>query len=148
MFNRAYVFLVAALVAASGCIVEPSDRLCFADGSCIFVEVADEPNARRRGLMHRESIPADHGMLFIFEADGLHGIWMKNMQFPIDLIWADNDSTVVDVKADAPPCRMDPCTIYLPNQTARYVVEVNANYTRKHGIDVGDRLKMPKLSTN
>jgi hypothetical protein len=88
------------------------------------VMVSDEDRAM--GLMFRPSLPADRGLLFVFEQPGFHGIWMKNCRFPIDIVWLDEAGRVVDVAASAPPCKSEPCPVYHPMRRASYVIEVNA----------------------
>ncbi|MBI5252912.1 MAG: DUF192 domain-containing protein, partial [Euryarchaeota archaeon] len=57
-------------------------------------------------------------------------IWMKNMLFPLDIIWLDSDLKVVHIEHDIPPCKEESCPIYLPSSPARYILEVNANVTK------------------
>ena len=105
----------------------------------IKAEIADTHLKRIIGLMSKKSLPEDQGMLFVFNQDGFHSIWMMNMSFPIDIIWIDNEKKVVDVVKNARPCRLS-CTTYKPKEKARYVLEVNANFTEKNGIKIGAEL--------
>jgi len=100
----------------------------------------DTPPAVERGLMFRESLPPNEGMLFVFEQTGVYPFWMKNTLIPLDIIWLDEDWRIVSIAAAVPPCRADPCPTYPPAGPARYVVEVNAGFTRTHGIVRGDRV--------
>jgi len=115
---------------------ETYTAVCFSS-SCVNVEVADTPFKRQLGLMHRESLPPDHGMLFVFGEEGLRPFWMKNTLIPLDIIWMDSDLEVVHIE-HATPCRGDPCTTYAPQAHARYVLEVNAGYAAEHDIKAGD----------
>ena len=119
--------------------VDNSDGIsgvCFAGKQCIEVEIMDEPRERARGLMYRESLDEDKGMLFIFPEEGDYGFWMKNMQFPIDIIWI-NSGKIVHIERDVPPCESEPCATYTPKKKAKYVLEVVANFTLENGIDPG-----------
>lgn len=113
----------------------------------ILVEVADTPAARERGLSGRASIEgtslrqgsgASKGMLFIFDSDDSWGIWMKDMRFPIDIIWADAQGTVLTVLPEVSPDTY-PQTFY-PAQPARYVLEVPAGFAEAHNIAKGSLL--------
>ena len=88
------------------------------------VEVAAEPRARRRGLMHRPELPADAGMLFVFPDDTTGGFWMKDTYVPLTIAFARADGTIVAVR-DMEPCWADPCPSYRPGQAYRMALEVN-----------------------
>jgi len=105
----------------------------------IKAEIANTTLKRIRGLMFRKNLPEDQGMLFVFNQDGFHGIWMMNMSFPIDIVWVNEEKKVVDVVRDVQPCKLL-CPSYRPKEKARYVLEVNANFTEKHGVKIGSEL--------
>ena len=91
----------------------------------IFVEVAITPEERQRGLMERESLQEDNGMLFVFSEEDTYSFWMKNMKISLDIIWINADGNVVYFVEDVPPCVQSPCQTYSPNADALYVLEVN-----------------------
>lgn len=107
-------------------------------GTTLHVEVADEPSELRKGLMYRESLDEDRGMLFIFENVNYHTFWMKNTRIPLDMLWIGEDWKIVDIKENVPPCDTPTCPNYLPASLARYVLEVNAGWVKKNGISIGD----------
>lgn len=116
------------------------DTMCFGE-VCYDVEIADEPQERRDWLMRRESMPDDHGMLFVFPENGIHRFWMKNTLIPLDMIWLDEEMTVVHVETDVPPCKADPCPSYWPFDIgARYVLELNAWQIELFEIEVWDQM--------
>lgn len=117
---------------------EPIFRVCLHD-ICIEVEIADTDNERQRGLMYRESLPEDKGMLFIFDYKAPHSFWMKHMNFPLDILWIDKDKKIVDIKTNAPPCN-EICESLIPGDKAFYVLEVNAGFAKKNKIRMGDRV--------
>ena len=86
--------------------------------------------------MSRKYLPEDQGMLFVFNQDGFHSILMMNMSFSIDIIWIDNEKNVVDVVKNAQPCKLN-CPIYKPKQKAKYILELNANFTEEYKIKIG-----------
>ncbi len=106
----------------------------------LVLEIASTPEKRATGLMYRSSLGEKHGMLFVFEEPGPHAIWMKNVRFPLDILWLDEEMRVVHIIRNAPPCRTDPCPVYAPPVDAAYVLELPANATLKHGIGIGAQL--------
>jgi uncharacterized membrane protein (UPF0127 family) len=106
-------------------------------GKVLQSEVMVKDEDRAMGLMFRPSLPADRGMLFVFEQPGFHGIWMKNCRFPIDIVWLDERRQVVDVAAAVPPCTAEPCPVYHPMRRASYVVELNAGLAGREQVKRG-----------
>jgi len=102
------------------------------------VEVSDNRDTRMKGLMEREKLDADKGMLFIFEDERIPAFWMKNMKIPLDMVFMDKDYKVVDYFENVPACTADPCPHYLPSVNSKYVVEVNAGTVDKIGLQKGD----------
>ena len=90
------------------------------------LEVAQDRAAREKGLMNRESLDENTGMLFVFDAPGNHGFWMKNTLIPLDIIWLSKSQQVIHY-VQAQPCTTENCTVYRPSPTAQaaYVVELN-----------------------
>jgi uncharacterized protein len=127
-------------VTASGQWKQPTATVTFRGGVQVRAEIVDTPTAIERGLMFRESLSPNEGMLFVFERSGFYPFWMKNTLISLDIIWLDEEWRIVSIAASVPPCRADPCPTYPPGGTARYVVEVNAGFTRRHGVARGDRV--------
>ena len=115
------------------------------DGAAIAVEVVADPETRALGLMHRPVLRADKGMLFLFPDTDVHSFWMKDTLIPLDMIWIDEGSRVVDVKANVPPCKADPCPSYTPSGPARYVLELAAGQAAPHGVIAGSRLTIRNI---
>jgi uncharacterized membrane protein (UPF0127 family) len=114
--------------------------LTLPSGKVLQVEVMVEDEDRAMGLMFRPSLPADRGMLFVFEGADFHSIWMKNCRFPIDILWLDETRRIVHLAEAVPPCRADPCPTYSPLRRAAYVVELNAGQARREQATVGTRV--------
>jgi len=117
----------------------------FFDNEVMFkVELAETSAEKTKGLMYRTELPEEHGMLFIFEKDSPRNFWMKNTLIPLDMIFINSELEVVEVKANVPPCKDDPCPSY-PSEPARYVLEVNGGLAEKKGIKAGSivTLKLP-----
>ena len=104
----------------------------------LTVEIADDSEKTARGLMFRDRLADDRGMLFIFEKEHKHQFWMMNMKFNLDIIWLDANGKVVYVVEDAEPCideaHTSLCT-YSPDEPAKYVLEVNSGFVKEHGIN-------------
>jgi hypothetical protein len=107
----------------------------------VAVEVADDDEERQLGLMNRESLPADAGMLFVFEEDSSGGFWMKNTLIPLSIAFADAGGTILRI-LDMEPCEADPCEIYDPGVFYRSALEVNMGAFDRLGVEEGDRLRL------
>ncbi len=101
-----------------------------------IIEIADTPKKREQGLSNRESLPQDHGLLFVFEQEGEHGFWMKDMNFPIDIMWLDKDKKVVFIKENALPEKYP--EVYSNEVLALYVLETNVGFVKEHNLKIGD----------
>jgi uncharacterized membrane protein (UPF0127 family) len=117
----------------------------FPDRSRVHAELATTEVERERGLMKRTSLGDLDGMLFVFEAPGLHAFWMKDTLISLDMLWLDADGKVVSVAESVPPCKTPQCPTYPPRAEASYVLEVNAGFAKKHGVRVGDTLSVSGL---
>jgi len=102
----------------------------------LTVEIASDPIKRARGLMFRESLGEDEGMLFVFDKSSKHGFWMMNTTIPLDAVHFNEKKEVVDIIA-MDPCKSIPCKTYHPKADSRYVLEVNQNFSRKNNITEG-----------
>jgi hypothetical protein len=129
------LLLTLAVVSASPAATQP---VCIApDGTRIRLELAISDEERALGLMFRDSLPAEAGMLFVFAQDDRWPFWMKNTFVALDLVWLDGAGAVVDVRANVQPCRTDPCPSYAPVAKGRAVLEVNTGFAKAHGIAAG-----------
>ncbi|MBI2579037.1 MAG: DUF192 domain-containing protein [Candidatus Aenigmarchaeota archaeon] len=106
----------------------------------ITAEIADNPITQARGLMFREALPEGQGMIFIYGDEAPRSFWMKNTLIPLDLIFADSGGTVVDIKENFEPCESFECPRYV-SKPAKYVLEVNGGFVKKHGIAKGGRMR-------
>lgn len=101
------------------------------------VELADSDDERTLGLSGSEPLGQKRGMLFEFETNGFWGIWMKDMNYPIDIIWLNERKSVVHIEQYITP-ESYPRT-FMPPVPARYVLELEADATEKYGIKQGDQ---------
>lgn len=111
------------------------------DNTVIEVEIAETPLARERGLSGRKTLGENKGMLFVFGEKNYHSFWMKEMKFPIDIIWISDDK-VVDIAHNVPIVASEFLKIYQPKEPVNFVLEVNAGFSEKHDVKVGDRVEI------
>jgi len=111
-------------------------------GERFSVEIADTSEKQALGLMYRDSLPADHGMLFVFQDEQPRSFWMKNTRIPLDILFFDKSLKLVSASLDARPCRVRRCPTYPSVLPAMYVLELNAGKARELGIGPGDRLQL------
>ncbi len=107
----------------------------------ITVSIADNEEERSKGLSGVESLEAEEGKLFIFDKEGRYGFWMKDMLFPIDIIWIDNSGHIVHIEEGVLPDSYP--TIYSSPVPARFVLEVNAFFVDTFRVKVGDKVSIP-----
>jgi len=118
----------------------------YPNGTRIQVELADTDEKRARGLMFRDHLARDRGMLFIFSEPGQWSFWMKNTKVSIDILWLDHKKKIVDLVENLPGCVGDPCLQYQPAQEATYALEVPAGTVGRQKLARGMQLSfdLPK----
>ena len=113
----------------------------------IPVELARTPAEQKQGLSYRTSLGKNKGMLFIFEKPGLYRFWMPNMNFPIDMIWINENKRIVSINENVPPLKdISKPIYYQPEKLSLYVLEVNASFAREHNIKIKDQLIFQNIS--
>ncbi len=115
--------------------------ITFPNGHTVQAEVARTPKEHALGLMGRTSLPPNHGMLFIFKNEEVHGFWMKNTLLVLDMIWLDSQKRIIDIIENAPPCKKDPCPSFGPSSKSLFVLEINGGMARKQALKIGMTLK-------
>ncbi len=103
----------------------------------IKVELAQNPFSWKKGLSGRSDLAANSGMLFIFATEDRQAIWMKDMKFPIDIIWINNGA-IIDMAQNVEPTMVEPLPVYLPRLPARMVLEVKAGMADKNNWKIGE----------
>lgn len=101
----------------------------------VYVELARTPSEMSRGLSGRKSLPEDRGMLFVYDAAGFYHFWMPDMHFSIDIIWLDENYTIVDITYDLSPDTYP--ETFTSAQPAQYVLEVNAGWADLNEVSIG-----------
>jgi uncharacterized protein len=136
---RALVLAIAVLVCSSCTARDPSVVL---NGERFTVELAETSEKHALGLMFRDSMADDHGMLFLFPTESRRTFWMRNTRIPLDILYFDANLRLVSVAADTPPCRTQRCPTYLSAGPAKYVLELNAGKAAELGVGPGDVLEL------
>lgn len=108
------------------------------DSISLKTDVSSTSHERTIGLSKYEKLSEDQAMLFVFERKGLYSFWMRDMKFPIDIIWLDENKTIVSIKENADP--IDFPQSYAPETEALYVLETVAGFIEKNNIQKGQNL--------
>lgn len=108
----------------------------------MIVEVADTKSSRELGLSGRSKMETNEGLLFVFDVPGRYGFWMKDMVFPLDIIWINQNGVVVEVERNVKPDSY-PKT-FINASPASYVLELTAGVAEKQGVYIGSKIKMFK----
>ena len=103
------------------------------------LEIANTVRSREKGLMQRDSMPADHGMIFVFDQEQRLGFYMKNTRIPLDILFVNDGGKVVSIKQMKP---YDLTTTY-SDAPAKWAIELNAGQAASAGVKVGDMLEIP-----
>jgi uncharacterized membrane protein (UPF0127 family) len=109
------------------------------DGVVLSIDLATTQTEQRQGLSGRDSMPPDHGMLFVFQSEDYWSFWMFEMKFPLDMIWFNSSRQAVFFEQNLPPCGPTSCQVFTPTVKAMYVLEVNAGFIAAHRISLGDQ---------
>jgi uncharacterized membrane protein (UPF0127 family) len=143
MSMRASLLAPAALLAALGLVAAaqaqaprlPAMQLT-AGIHLITAEVAATDASRTRGLMFRQSLPPNHGMLFIFDRRSLHCMWMRNTLIPLSVAFVDDDGTIVNIENMQPHDESSHCA----KQPVRYALEMTQDWFAQKGVGPGSKL--------
>jgi uncharacterized protein len=114
-----------------------------ADGGVVpvDVEVADDDEERSTGLMNRERLDPDAGMVFLFEEPLHTSFWMKDTLIPLSIAFWNERGTIVAI-LDMEPCEAEPCPSYDPGVEFEGALEVNQGFFDEHGVEIGDRIEL------
>lgn len=138
MTRATFCCLMLLLAPLAGCASNDAPWVEL-KGQRFTVEVVADDESRARGLMFRDSLADDHGMLFIFEREQTLAFWMKNTKIPLDIMYFDGARKLVSV-ASAPPCTTPQCPNYPSEAPAKYTLELKAGTARRIGAKRGDEI--------
>ncbi|MBE9047451.1 DUF192 domain-containing protein [Pleurocapsales cyanobacterium LEGE 10410] len=111
----------------------------------IQLEVAQTPKQQSTGLMFRETLADNRGMLFTFESARIARFWMKNVPISLDMVFLNGDR-VIDIAANVPPCKSNPCPVYGPEALVDRVIELRGGRAQELGIQAGDTIAIKSLN--
>ncbi len=137
--------LVAAITCLALAACHANEPWVEVKGKRFYVEIADTTEKQARGLMFRDELADNRGMLFVFRREAPRAFWMRNTRIPLDIIYLDRDLRVVSITHNARPCRTQRCPSYPREGPAMYVLEVNAGQARSLGLERGDTLTVGNL---
>lgn len=140
--TRLLVCLVVVLLV-SGC--RAGSPWVEVAGERYFVEIADDPESRARGLMFRDELARDRGMLFIWSQAEPRAFWMRNTRIALDIVYIGPDHRIVAWSLDTPPCRTRNCPNYPSGRPAQYVLEVRAGEMERIGAGIGDPVQFGNI---
>ncbi|GAB4170880.1 MAG: DUF192 domain-containing protein [Wenzhouxiangellaceae bacterium] len=137
-----WLFLVWVLLIGA---CEAKDPWVEVGGKRYHVEIADTPETRARGLMFRDRLDDDAGMLFIWPNSAPRSFWMRNTRIPLDIVYIAEDGRIVAWSLNTPPCRTRNCPSYPSGKPARFVLEVNAGQMERLGVRIGDPVRFGNI---
>ena len=146
MKNIFWFFFVLLSLVFPGCAREEGSGRAEGDGKItirvegmpVRVEVAETQEKRRQGLMFRETLPANEGMLFVFEREQLLSFWMKDTYLPLSIAFISRDGEIVAIQDMEP---LDERTFHQSPRPALYALEMNRGWFGRHEVAVGDRVE-------
>lgn len=146
MLKRALV-LVAAIVVF---IVifdaifhnNPSRMGVVLGGKTFTADIADTQVTQEQGLSGRKTLANDAGMIFVFDTPDNYGFWMKDMNFPLDIVWISPDYKIVHMENSVTSSTYP--KIYYPNASTQYVLEISAGQIKKLNVQIGDTVSFLK----
>lgn len=139
LFNHSLLILILSLLTTA-CSASPAFPIIELQlkGKNYQIEVADTPQRKSQGMMFRQSIHPNSGMLFAYETPVNVNIWMKNTLIPLAVIWLDAQAVIMDMKV-LYPCSSRNCPSFGPPQASMYVLELHSNELSR--FKIGDRLE-------
>jgi uncharacterized protein len=148
--RRSLVLFLLLLFSFPGYILAGNDPapsglipITLPGGTVIHAELANTPQKRAEGLMYREHLADDRGMLFTFSQAEAWVFWMKNTKIPLDLIWINEKKQIIHMEQNVPICTRtdDSCPQYRPNEGALYVLELAGGRAESLKIQRGSKLQ-------
>ena len=135
---KAIILIILVLISLVILYFRDTGPVLRINNQSVSLIIADTEEERDKGLGDRESMPDNTAMLFVFDVSDTYAFWMKDMKFPIDIVWLDENKRVVHIVESAMPESYP--ENFIPPQKSLYVIELNAGLVSKYGIKVGNIL--------
>ena len=145
---KPFSVVVTAALLLSACGPKPTEvegvnitEITFPNGKTVAAETMLRDIDQMRGMMFRDSLAPDRGMLFVHPADGTYAYWMYQVRIPLDIIWMDHQRRIVEISANTPPCPSKSarqCPNFGGHEKARYVLELAGGGAALYGLRAGD----------
>lgn len=132
--------IVVIIVVTFAIKSQNADSTVVINSHKINIEIATTSQEKARGLCCRDSLPENSGMLFVYDTPGLYSFWMKDTQVPLDMYWINEDKKIVHIEHNVSPDSYP--RQYVSENPAKYILETNAGYARRHGISVGNKVEI------
>lgn len=141
-----WIFICGMLMVIGGAIfyafrtVSPKTEMIYLNKTMLRAEIANDEESQRKGLSGRLGIDENYAMLFVFDHNDRHKMWMKDMKFSVDMIWINDKKRVVYIKHNVKP-DAEPHEKYAPPVLAKYVLEVKAGVAKRASATIGSQVK-------
>ena len=133
--NRVFAAVIFIIISSIAYAIDPPGTTEIKLGHTSYqVELALTPAQRRKGLMHREQLAKNDGMLLVYPKSGDHRVWMKNMRISLRVLWIDDRFRVIHIMR-LEPCQLSPCPVFSAPVPARYILELS---DVEHDVEPGD----------
>lgn len=137
-----FLFIIIGITLVGYLTTQNYQSRVVVNGKTYNVAVSDTSYTKMKGLSGKTSLAQNQGMIFVFEEPGIEGFWMKDMNFPIDIIWIDENLAVNHIEKSVSPATYP--TILYPESKAKYVLEVSAGQSDVIGLKLGDKIEFYK----
>ncbi len=136
--KKIYIIALGLLITACSQKENHKDLLKIkTENQTFYVELAETVQERQKGLMYRDTLPKEQGMLFVLPYEDYWPFWMKNTFIPLDVIWISQDKKVTEIQT-LPPCKHEICPAFQPKERGQFILEVNAGQFKG---EIGDTIE-------
>ena len=140
----AFIFISVALVFSASIFLNKKDtsfhKEIIIGNIVVKVKIAESPAEKQKGLSGRNFMRKNSGMLFIFSQPDFYPFWMKDMEFPIDIIWLDENLQIINIEKNITPDTFP--KKFMPRLPAKYALEVNGGWSDKNEVKEGINIKV------
>ncbi|WP_026601895.1 DUF192 domain-containing protein [Methylomonas sp. 11b] len=144
IFGIAFLAALNSAGASADAFTDFNNPITFvAQQRIVYAAIAANESEREHGLMFRQTLAENQGMLFVYPDQTQRAVWMKNTLLALDVVFLTGDGRIAGLLKNLQPCPRDPCRIYDSRVAARYILELPAGFIEKHAIQVGQTVALP-----